>query len=308
MENLPDTSALLEGLDSVTEAAANLTEGLEAPQSVSELGEFAQTLLERLLSGKMISTLSLLLLCMLVNRLLLALVKKVTDRAKMDYRVARYVVRGVRVLLYILTALLVAGNLGIDVTSIIALVSVFGLAVSLAVQDTLSNVAGGIVMLFAKPFTLGDYVETDDGEGTVAEIGLTHTRLDTYSGQRLMLPNSKMSAGKIVNYTVLGKRRADHAIGISYDCSPDEVKAALLKAIARTPNVLEDPAPLAVMTAYRDSAIEYHVRFWAKTEDFWDANFRSLEEIYRALAEDGITITYNHLNVHVVDKIITKAK
>ena len=139
-------------------------------------------------------------------------------------------------------------------------------------------------------------------------MGLTHTKLDTFSGQRLMLPNSKLSAGKIVNYTVLGVRRADHGIGVSYSCDPDKVKAACLAAVARTPNVLDDPAPQAVMTAYGDSSIEYHVRFWAKTGDFWDANFRSLEEIYRVFAQEGIEITYNHLNVHIVDPKNTKEK
>lgn len=315
MELLPDASAPLEGLNDVAEAASSLLEDLNAgeavasladdlgtPQPVSELGEFAHTLWEKLTSGRVVSSVILLVICLLINRLILALVKKVVGRAKIDRRVGRYVIRGVRVLLYLLTILIVAGSLGIDVTSLIALVSVFGLAVSLAVQDTLSNIAGGLVLLFAKPFSLGDYVETDDGEGTVDEMGLTHTKLDTYAGQRLMLPNSKLSAGRIVNYSTLGKRRADHRIGVSYNCDPDKVKAACLKAIARTPNVLEDPAPQAVMTAYQESSIEYHVRFWARTDDFWDANFQSLEEIYRVFAQEGIEITYNHLNVHVVDK------
>lgn len=321
MGNLPDVSAPLDGLGDVAEAAgslledldaggtvAKLTEGLEAPQSVSELSEFARALWEKLISGRFVSSLILLLICLLVNRLILALVKKVVGRAKIDRRVSRYVIRGTRVLLYLLTILIVAGSLGIDVTSLIALVSVFGLAVSLAVQDTLSNIAGGIVILFAKPFALGDYVETDDGEGTVEEMGLTHTKLDTYSGQRLMLPNSKLSAGKIVNYSVLGRRRADHGIGVSYACDPGKVKAACLAAVARTPNVLDDPAPQAVMTAYQDSAIEYHVRFWARTEDFWDANFQVLEELYHVFAQEGIEITYNHLNVHIVDGKNTKEK
>lgn len=308
MGNLPDASVPLEGLGDVAEAAGSLLEDLETPQSVSEWGEFARALWAKLTSGRVVSSLILLLICLLVNRLILALVKKVLSRAKVDRRVGRYVLRGTKVLLYLLTVLIVAGSLGIDVTSLIALVSVFGLAVSLAVQDTLSNIAGGLVILFAKPFALGDYVETDDGEGTVEEMGLTHTKLDTYSGQRLMLPNSKLSAGKIVNYSVLGRRRADHKIGVSYTCDPDKVKAACLAAVARTPNVLDDPAPQAVMTAYQDSAIEYHVRFWARTEDFWDANFQVLEELYRVFAQEGIEITYNHLNVHIMDQKNTKEK
>ena len=248
-----------------------------------------------------LSALVLLLVCLAVTRLVLALAQKLLGRSSMDGRVRGYVLRGMKGLLYVLTALIVAGSLDIDVTSLIAVISVFGLAVSLAVQDMLSNVAGGMVLLFSKPFTLEDYISTPEGDGTVAEIGLTHTKLDTPGGQRVMLPNSKLVAGQIVNYTVRGVRRADHTITASYNDEPESVRAACLKALGRTPNILPDPAPQVVLTAYGESSIEYHVRFWAKTEDYWDAHFRSLEEIRKAFAEDGVSMTYNHLNVHIVE-------
>ena len=238
----------------------------------------------KLTVGNLLSALALLLVCLAAARLLLGVAGKLKG------------------LLYLLTALIVAGSLDIDVTSLIAVISVFGLAVSLAVQDVLGNVAGGMVLLFSKPFTLGDYVSTADGEGEVAEITLTHTKLDTPSGQRVMLPNSRLTAGQIVNYTVRGVRRADHAIAASYDDEPEAVRGACLKALERTPGILPDPAPQVVLTAYGESAIEYRVRFWARTEDYWDAHFRSLEEIHRAFAEDGVTMTYNHLNVHIVER------
>ena len=256
----------------------------------------------KLTVGNLLSALALLLVCLAAARLLLGVAGKLLGRSGgMDERMKRYILKGLKGLLYLLTALIVAGSLDIDVTSLIAVISVFGLAVSLAVQDVLGNVAGGMVLLFSKPFTLGDYVSTADGEGEVAEITLTHTKLDTPSGQRVMLPNSRLTAGQIVNYTVRGVRRADHAIAASYDDEPEAVRRACRKALERTPNILPDPAPQVVLTAYGESAIEYHVRFWAKTEDYWDAHFKSLEEIRRAFAEDGVTMTYNHLNVHIVD-------
>ena len=251
---------------------------------------------------KAVSSLILLAVCLAAVKGTTALVRRLLGRTSMDQRGQRLAVRGVRTLLYVVAALVVLGSLGIDVTSLIALVSVFSLAVSLAVQDVLGNVAGGMVLLFSKPFTLGDYVSTADGEGEVAEITLTHTKLDTPAGQRVMLPNSKLTAGQIVNYTVRGVRRADHAIAASYDDGPEAVRRACLKALERTPGILPDPAPQVVLTAYGESAIEYRVRFWAKTEDYWDAHFRSLEEIRRAFAEDGVTMTYNHLNVHIVER------
>ena len=255
----------------------------------------------KLTVGNLLSALALLLVCLAAARLLLGVAGKLLGRSGgMDERMKRYILKGLKGLLYLLTALIVAGSLDIDVTSLIAVISVFGLAVSLAVQDVLGNVAGGMVLLFSKPFTLGDYVSTADGEGEVAEITLTHTKLDTPAGQRVMLPNSKLTAGQIVNYTVRGVRRADHAVSASYDDAPEAVRSACLKALSRTPNILPDPAPQVVLTAYGESSIEDHVRFWAKTEDYWDAHFRSLEEIHRAFAEDGVTMTYNHLNVHIL--------
>lgn len=254
----------------------------------------------------LLSALVTLLLCLAAARLAVKLAGRALGRTRLDGRIRDYVLRGLRFLLYTVTALIVAESLGIPASSLVALLSVFALAVSLAVQDVLSNVAGGLVLLFSKPFTLGDYIESADGEGTVYSIGLTHTVLDTYGGQRVMLPNSRLTAGKIVNYTARGVRRVDHAVSASYEDSTQAVRAACLKAVSRTPHVLEDPPPQVVVTAYGESAIEYHVRFWAPVDAYWDACNRSLEAIRDAFREDGVSMTYNHLNVHIVDN--TKEK
>lgn len=280
--------------------ASELIENVTQTDPASALEGLLQAGWGKLTVGRVLSALLLLLVCLTLARLLLGTARRLVERAALDERIKRYILRGLRAFLYLLTALVMAGSLNIDVSSLIALVGVFGLAVSLAVQDVLGNVAGGMVLLFSKPFTLGDYVSTADGEGEVAEITLTHTKLDTPAGQRVMLPNSKLMAGQIVNYTVRGVRRADHAVSASYNDAPEAVRSACLKALSRTPNILPDPAPQVVLTAYGESSIEYRVRFWAKTEDYWDAHFRSLEEIHRAFAEDGVTMTYNHLNVHIL--------
>ena len=280
--------------------ASELIENVTQTDPASALEGLLQAGWGKLTVGRVLSALLLLLVCLTLARLLLGTARRLVERAALDERIKRYILRGLRAFLYLLTALVMAGSLNIDVSSLIALVGVFGLAVSLAVQDVLGNVAGGMVLLFSKPFTLGDYVSTAGGEGEVEEITLTHTKLDTPAGQRVMLPNSKLMAGQIVNYTVRGVRRADHAVSASYDDAPEAVRSACLKALSRTPNILPDPAPQVVLTAYGESSIEYRVRFWAKTEDYWDAHFRSLEEIHRAFAEDGVTMTYNHLNVHIL--------
>ena len=200
----------------------------------------------------------------------------------------------------------VADSLGIPVTSLLALFSVLGLAVSLAVQDVLGNVAGGLVILFAKPFQIGDYIEADAGSGTVAAIDLTYTQLDTADGLRLMIPNSLLSDSKITNYTQLGTRRIDHAVTASYDDPIPAVRAACLEAVSMTPDILPDPAPAVVVTNYGESAIEYHVRCWSKVDTYWNANYALLENIKTCFDRDGVTMTYNHLNIHILDNDLEK--
>ena len=292
MENTVDTGALLEE----TGDAASLVEGwMKASWGMLSV-------------EKILWAAALLAVCLILIRLVMGLVRRLLSRSSLEERPGRYVQQGVRTLLYVLTALMVAGSLGIDVTSLVALVGVFGLAVSLAVQDVLSNLAGGMVLLFSKPFTLGDYVATEDGEGVVEEITLTHTKLDTVDGQRVMLPNSRLVAGKIVNYSVRGVRRADLAVSASYDDSAGAVRASCLRALSRVPGILEEPPPQVVVSAYGESAVAYRVRFWASTEVFWDAHNAALEEVRACFKEDGITMTYNHLNVHLVDEKNTKEK
>lgn len=268
----------------------------------SAFSDLLTTSLGTLTLEKLLSSLLILVVCLIAIRIVGNIMSRIMDKLTWDPRVEKYICSGVKILLYILTALVVADSIGIPVTSLIALVSVFGLAISLAVQDILSNIAGGLVILFSKPFELGDYVATDNGEGTVEEISLTHTKLDTPDGQRTMLPNSKLVAGKITNFTTLGIRRVNHAVNVSYNCATDTVRASCLRAVNRTKGVLADPAPSVVIGLYGESSIEFRVRFWTKNEDYWDAYFQSLEEIRACFAEDGIEMTYNHLNVHIVEK------
>lgn len=253
----------------------------------------------KLTLARVLSALALLAVCVAAVQLAMALLGRLLAKSSKDTRLRRTILRIVRTVLYVITGIIVASSLGIDVTSLVALVSIFGLAVSLAVKDMLSNVASGIVMVFSKPFSLGDYIATADGEGVVDETGLVHTCLHTLDGYRVMLPNSRMAAGKIVNYTALGRRRVVHTVSASYDNSADAVYAACRKAVSRTPHVLEDPAPQVVLSGYGESAVEYQIRFWVPVEHYEDAYFASLEQMGRCFAEDGVTMPYNHLNVHI---------
>ena len=156
--------------------------------------------------GALLGAVVTLVVCILAVRIITVLLRRVLGKTTLEQRVSKYIVSTVRFVLWVVTVLIVAQQLGIPVTSLVALFSVISLAVSLAVQNVLANVAGGLVLLVTKPFTVGDYIDTPSGEGTVREMSLTYTFLETMEGQRLAVPNSTLSSGTIINYSTLATR------------------------------------------------------------------------------------------------------
>ena len=242
-----------------------------------------------------------LLICLVVVRLLGKLLGRLLARTKLDERIRKYVLAGVKLLLYIVTVLIVAESLHIPMTSLVALLSVGSLGVTLAAEDILGNVAGGLVILSSHPFSIGDYVEVSGVAGTVHEISLNHTKLVTPDGSLVMLPNKELASSQMTNYTVLGRRRVVQKVSASYDAPTDTVKAACRRALEMTPDLLEDPAPAVYLTAYKDSAIEYTVYAWAAPEHWWGSYLALGEHLRDAFAQFGVEMTYDHLNVHIVE-------
>ena len=245
---------------------------------------------------------ALILIGMLVIRVILNIVDKMLERSKSLVSLRTYIKSVVKVLLWFLLILMVAGSLGIEVTSIIALLSVAGLAVSLALQNTLSNLAGGIMLLVTKPFEVGHYVEADGIGGTVAAIDLAYTTLTTPDNKEIFIPNSQIAAAKIVNYTVMGTRRVDLTFTASYDAPTATVKKAIQEVLDTLPQIMQDPAPVIWLTAYQSSSIEYTVRVWTAGADYWDVYFAIMEGVRESFARNDVEMTYDHLNVHLVEK------
>lgn len=243
-----------------------------------------------------------ILVGIILIRILMRIVDRALARAKSMNAVGKYIRSVVNVLLWFLLALVVADSLGFPVTSFIALLSVAGLAVSLALQNTLTNLAGGIMVLVSKPFEVGDYVEVDSVGGTVNAIGLAYSTLATVDNKEIFIPNSQVAAAKIVNYTRLGTRRVDLNFKVSYDASTQTVKAAIQEVLAQFPQIKADPAPAIWLTDYGDSSIEYVVRVWVAGTDYWDVYFGIMEGVRPVFDRYGVEMTYNHLNVHVVEK------
>ena len=200
--------------------------------------------------------------------------------------------------MYILLGLMVASSLGIDVTSIVALASVLTLALSLALQNIVSNIIGGFTILYTHPFHSGDYVEIAGQGGTVKEINMTYTMLSTGDNKLISIPNSAVVAAQIVNYSAAETRRVEILASASYDAPTQQVIDALVLA-GSVDNVLLDPAPRAVVTSYGDSAISYSLRLWVKTPDYWDVYFQVNQRVKDIFDEQGIEMTYPHLNVHI---------
>ena len=234
----------------------------------------------------------------LAIRLGLKLVKKILENSKLEPIAVNLIMKVLQVVAYILLGLIVASKLGIDVSGIVALASVLTLAVSLSVQDLLTNLISGFTLLYTKPFTAGDYVEIAGQGGTVQEVGLTYTKLTTPDNKVISIPNGAVTSAQIVNYTGTGKRRVDFSITASYDAPAEKVLEALAEA-AKVPTVLEGEEVFVAVMNYGDSSIEYVLRVWSTTDDYWTTFFRINQNIKTVFDAKGIEMTYPHLNIHM---------
>ncbi len=253
--------------------------------------------------SRFLSALATLLVCLLAVKLIMRVANRLTARVRhVNERLVKLSLTAIKAVLYILTAIITAEALGVNTTSLTALLSVLTLGITLAAEDILGNVAGGLVILSSHPFTLGDFIEADGTSGTVREITLNHTKLETADGQIALLPNKELSSSKIINYSSLGRRRVARSITASYAASTEAVKSACMEAVAAVPGVLEDPEPVVRLSSYGSSSIEYTVCFWTATDDYWPA-YHALNETLRAsFIKNGIQMTYDHLNVHIAER------
>lgn len=269
--------------------------------NITELfGKLAKDMNLGALTFEMVLRTAVVLLAgIIIIRILMKIVDKMLEQSKSLQPLKVYIHSVVKVLLYFLLAITVASAF-VDVGSIVALLGVAGLAVSLALQNTLSNVAGGIMLLVSRPFTVGDYIETEGVSGTVAALDLAYCSITTVDNKEIMIPNSQIAGAKIINYNRLGRRRAEIFLTASYDAPTAEVKAAIHEALDSIPQVLKDPAPQVWLSEYQSSAIQYVVRAWANTEDYWDTYYTILERVRETFKTHNVEMTYDHLNVHMV--------
>ena len=241
-----------------------------------------------------------LLVCLVAVRLLLKLAQRLLRRTKLEERIRRCLLMLLKLVLYTLTVVFTAGSLGVNMTSLVALLSVGSLGVTLAAEDILGNMAGGLVILSSHPFAIGDFIESGGVSGTVEEINLIHTKLITPDGLTALLPNKELAASKVINYTVLGRRRIVWKMSASYDAPTETVKDACRRAVEATEHILEDPAPAVYLTAFGESGIDFTVYCWATAADFWTTQFALAENLRSEFKRAGVAIPYNKLDVHLM--------
>lgn len=250
--------------------------------------------------SSILSAVLIYVVCYAAIRLLCRAFEKLLDRSKhIDASLKAFFSGAIKAALWVIAIIIIAGSLGIPVTSLVAVLSVAGVALSLALQGLLSNLFSGITILATRPFNVGDYVQVGGEGGTVKSIGLFYTVLDTLDNRVIYAPNGDITSSKIVNYSAEPIRRVIIPVTASYDSATEDVRRAVLAAAAKDERILTEPAPMAAISGFGSSSVEYTVRVWCKSEDYWDVLFALNENIRESFAEYGVEMSYDHLNVHI---------
>lgn len=251
---------------------------------------------------KAISVALLVIGCLVAVKLLLVLFDKLVKNSKLDPIIRKILRIAVKVLLLFIAVVIVLGSIGVSVTSLVAALSVVGVAFSLAIQGFLSNVFGGIQIISNKPFRIGDFVEAGGESGTVREVGLFYTKLYTPDKKLVQIPNNTIANSNITNYSFAKNRRVDITVSASYDSEVEKVREVLLGMLMEHPLTLkdEDIAPQVHVTAYNANDISYIARAWCVNSDYWKVYFDIMDNVKNTFEENGITMSYPHVNVHMV--------
>lgn len=219
--------------------------------------------------------------------------------SKMDITVKKFMDNFVKSALYCVLIISVIAVLGIPMASIVAVLGSAGLAVGLALQGALGNIAGGIMLILFKPFEVGDFVDAAGYSGTVDSIGLFYTVIKTSDRKRITVPNSNITGASVVNYSCEDNRRVDVTFTVAYGSDMEKTKNVMQEVIRNIPGALNEPAPFVKISKYLDSAVEITTRTWCKNADYWDVFYAITEKIGAALAENNIEVPFQQIDVHI---------
>ncbi len=236
-----------------------------------------------------------------IARILKSVLIRVLKKSKTDPTIIGFVANIAYVALMVFVVLAALGQLGIQTTSFIAILGAAGLAIGLALQGSLSNFAAGFLMIAFRPFKVGDFIEGAGVAGTVEEISIFTTTLKTGDNKTIIIPNSKISDGNIINYSSKETRRVDLVVGVSYEAKLDHVKAVLEDLVKNEERIMSDPAHLIAVSELADNSVNLVVRAWVKSSDYWPVTFSLTENIKNRFDAEGIGIPYPQRDVHVYE-------
>ena len=243
------------------------------------------------------------LICLFVISLILKIVSRALNGTKkMGRTMKNFLLSAIKIALWIIAVIIIAGELGIPTASLVALLSVAGLALSLSVQGVLGNLFSGLTLLMTHPFAEGNFVEVAGKTGTVRSIGLLYTTINTLDNIVISIPNSDVVGSSINNYSAEELRRVDMLFCAAYSEPTEKVKRAIMEVVDADSRILTDPAPFVALNEYKESVVEYVVRVWVKNADYWDVHFSLNERVRESFARNGVAMSYAHMNVHIVEK------
>lgn len=273
----------------------------DVQQLFSGKGDFLNELLFKDIP-RIIIALIVLWIGLKVIKLLIKGLKKILNKRDVDASLQSFLSSVCDIALKVMLIIAIMGMVGIQTTSFIAVLGAAGLAVGMALQGTLQNFAGGVIILLLKPFRVGDYIEVNGIQGNVVQIQIFNTIVKTLDQKVIIVPNTDLATKMLTNYSSSDVRLISIPVGIAYGSNIEEARKALLDLATNYELTLNDPAPCVVVTELAESSVNLQVRFWAKNENYWAAVFYMNEHVYNTLNAAGIEIPFNQLDVHVVNK------
>lgn len=250
-----------------------------------------------------ISSLIVFIIGILISKLIAKIVGKAVSKSNVNGAAKSFLVSLIRIILYVVVIIMALSVLKVPMSSIITILGAAGLAISLALQNCLSNLCGGFIILFSKPFAAGDIVEIDDSVGKVRDIGVFYTTIITFDNRTVFIPNGKVSEAKIVNCTETPTRRIDMSFSISYSADFEKARELILGIIEEEKPILKDPAPLVRMSAHGSSSVAIDVFVWVRNDDFFSERYNMTEKIKECFDKGGIAIPFEQLDIHIKDSV-----
>ena len=302
------TSVISEIITETVISATDETTAVTTQSAISEQVSRTAGLLEKALDhfGKALPTLimafAILIVGVIIVRLLSRFIKRSLNKTNIDSAAKNFLLSLIRITLYTIVIIMALTALNVPMSSIITVFGAAGLAISLALQSCLSNLAGGFIILFSKPFSAGDTIELDGSVGNVKTISILYTKIETFDGKIVSIPNGKVSEAKIINYTESPNRRVDLQFDISYDADFRTARKLITDIITSDKLILNDPEPIVRMSAHNESYVSIDVRVWTANDNYNTVRYGLIESVKESFDKNGIEIPFNQLDLNIKRK------